>query len=258
MARRKKDEQPDTNTAILKQMFPDLKTRDDDEPEQTAGGGKPAPDLAAQLAELKAQLASQSQELESARRERAAITTVPVADTMPQAPQIDPKSAPDPIVDPAGYAKFIQDNISAGLEYRQQLEAWQARQHGGQQARIATLWEDFSKTHPDYAKDQRKVRIAAQQVADRAAAKQLNVDNYMFRNSSQFMADVVKEMDDLFGQPGKVDNTTDDDDEDDRSGGIFGGQEGNNKPAQITTRSEKLGSMSADINAWQEKSGFHR
>lgn len=256
MARKRK---ASNENDVLKSMFPDLPTRDDEENETKVETKTGDDDYSKVIEELRAKVAEQDRALEESRRERLALMSTPQRVVAPQPPKIDNSNIPNPIDDPEGYANAIRKQIEAEANYKQEVQQFQQQQQQQQTGRLTSLWDSFQEAHPDYAENQKRVEIAATQVVQRAQQRGLNLDQYMYGNSSLFMKDVIKEMDDLFGKP-VADTDDDDDDTDDtpdsRTEGIFGG--GGRSAAGGGKAAEKLGSITSEISAWQEKTGYGR
>lgn len=244
---------------ILRTMYPDLRTSDDDETEdKTAKGGGGSDDIAA----LKEQIARLEGQISSA----ASRSTPPPAsrqETPPQAPTIDYSKAPDPIQEPAAYAKFVRDATQATIDYEKQAYQYQQRQASNKNNRTAELWNTFSESYKDYASNEERVEVAASRVLAKAAAKGIDTDKYMYESSDKFMKDVTAEIDRLFGKPqsGKSGDgdDDDDDDDDDRStglpGGATGGTDGPRGGSQKAPPS-KYGELGSELKAWQQKVGI--
>lgn len=243
------------NAQMMKFLHPDIPTRDDDEPEPEQKSGDQA-----QITALMQQIANLQSQVTTQQTQQPTYTPARV-DIPPAKPVFDASKAPDPVDDPKGYAEFVRNGILEEQRWQNDVTTWQQRQQATQQNRLSQLWEQFADQHEDYAQDEERVEIAATRVAQRAAKAGMDVDKYMYQSSGIFMNEVVKEMDKLFGKP-KAGGLDDDDDGDDgvpdsRTGGIFGGAEYGSKPTGGKSQ-EKLGSLSADIKAWQEKTGFKR
>lgn len=251
-----------TAEEILKAMYPDIPTRDDfeqknDTTKQTANQPN------AEVAELRAQIAALQSRLDGQSRAHTAIQTRQV-EVPPQPPKIDMKQAPNPVDDPEGYAVFVQNAIDAKVQYEKDLFDWQNRQQVSVAQQTQNLWDSFSAKYKDYAKDTKKVAIAAREVTDRARAARRDVDKYMYDTSDEFMRDVAAEMDALWGKPKATEQSADvevdDENEDDgRTGGLFGGgqqsvfERAAGNPAQPKP---KYTQMSQDIIDWQKKNGL--
>lgn len=242
--------------SMLDDMFPSIPTSDDNDQ------SKPKTDdasTATTVAALQAQLAEMQKKLSENEQTNLALMTKPTSlqNQMPQVPVIDYSKAPDPIEDKEGYARFVADVNQQQADYRQAVAAYEGKQASVSTARLNKLWASFSETYPDYAENTRRVEIAAKAVVERALAEGLDADKYMYGTSGKFMRDVIEEMDDIFGKPSAVEAADDDDDEeeDDRSAGILGGG-GSSASGGKTKPAAQLGSLSADIKEWQEKTGF--
>lgn len=258
MARKAK--QSVTADEILKQMYPDLPTSDDAAPPPVAKD--PVAEAAdKQIAELRQQIAGLQSTIASTSRANATLQSQQIVQAGPQRPVIDYTQAPDPLDDKVGYTKFMADAQQKLIDYEKEKILFEQRQMGAQQQKLQTLWGEFSEAHGDYAKDDKRLVIATQQVIARAQAKGVDAERYMYGNSAQFMQDVVAEYDGLFGKPGgAAAEDGDGEDDDDTSLETLGGSVGGKSGAQQkqAPQPERYGSLSKEVMAWQEKTGFHR
>lgn len=247
---------------ILKQMYPDLMTSDDySQQQQQTQQTKAEPsvgDLQREIAQLQGRLEAVStrpvQQVRQTQQEQA-----------PQAPIIDYDKAPNPIDDPAGYAKFVRETTQAQIDYEKAAYAWQNRQAQVAATRNNSLWDDFSTKYKPYAGDPEKVEAATGVVLSRAQAKGVDINEYMYGNTDQFMKDVAAQMDKLYGKPSEGDDDDDyvdvesDDEPDNRTAGLLGGSMAGGKTAATPKAApQKYGILSQEVMAWQEKTGFHR
>lgn len=169
--------------------------------------------------------------LDEAER-RAAEASAPVAgpapgaEDVPEAPMLDLSNLPDPFLEPERYSKEYskrnQDFLTATVAFERQRGQSQAQFDAQFQAKAGDLWEDFQGVYPEYAKKPRLVSFAAAEVAQRIANQGKDVQAYMFGQRTQFMKEVVKEIDGING-PLKAEPATDDDEGADRTDGLFGG-----------------------------------
>lgn len=238
---------------ILKQMYPDLPTSDDNVDEGDGGAKKAGADdqiaaLQAQIAELKGQMSA------SASRDTPAAPTR--TESAPVMPVIDYSKAPDPIQEPQAYAKFVRDATQATIDYEKQAWAYQNRQQNTQANRLNDLWTTFSESHKEYAGNEDRIEVAASRAIQKALAKGVDTDKYMYEQSDKFMKDVVTEYDKLFGKPQAGEEGDDDDDDDDAE--ILGGAvaSGGNKGGSQKAPPSKFGELSSEIKAWQQKVGI--
>ncbi len=186
------------------------------EAKSAAEGGKPAPDDRDDRIEaLTQQIAGLTKGFETLQSTQMALMTVPrasepavaavAAPATPGAGKMSVEGLPDPVVEPEKYAtalnERIQRSISEGM-------ASLAGSHDAAQDdrrklhdRTEVLWADFAKAYPDYAEEEQRVAIAAEQVARRAGQRGMDLNQYMFNMSPQFFQDVDKEMKALWGEP---------------------------------------------------------
>lgn len=242
---------------ILKQMYPDLQTSEDAE---AAAAAKLAAakgtenDAGAQIAQLQQQIAQLQGVVSTVRTPEPKYREA----QRPQKPVMG--KAPDPIQDPDGYANFVQQATSALIDYEKADWQWQQGQAATAQNRTGGLWGKFEAAYTDYAapENSKKVEIAAKEVLQRAQAAGMDTDQYMYSNSEAFMRDVVNEYDGLFGKAGVAAGDDDDDDDDNRATMFDGSAAGANGVGKTPQPPERFGALSQGINAWQEKTGFHR
>lgn len=255
MAKRKAELTADE---ILKQMFPDMPDSTDfEQPEE-----KPtvkADDNAA-LTALQAQVAQLTSQLAQTRRQAVKQDT----DTVPLPPaelDLSKIELPDPIDDPKGYAKALiaatTAHADAKIKYEKDVIMWQNRQVATNQTKADNLLSGFNAKYADYAKNSRQVEVAAAQILSRAKARGEDINDYMYGHSDQFYADVVAEIDDLFGKPK---GTASDEDDDDRAdalpSGQIGGQDG--PSGERKAPPSRYGALGSELRTWQEKTGFYR
>lgn len=111
---------------------------------------------------------------------------------------------PDPITEPDAYQKEFSKRISANLQAKferdQAQRDAQAAAQRDQGARVDGLWGDFEEKYPDLAEHKDLVEVAAIAVANKARAKGVDVQKYMFTASDQYIEDVAQEMKKRFGK----------------------------------------------------------
>lgn len=248
---------------VLKQLYPDIMTSDDYEEEaKKKAAAKQTDDTAATIKALQSKIDELTGQVAASRQN-------PVQQAKQETPPVPPtynyENAPDPTVDPKGFAKFVQDNADKRIAYERDVILYNQRQSQTAQSKVGELWSNFSAQYGDYAKDQEKVRIAADNIARKAQAAGQDVEAYMYGNSSKFMKDVVGEIDRLWPKSAAGDDNDDDDtngdDDDDFDTAQFvsptarsdtRGKQRDYEPPQ------RYGALSQEILAFQEKTGFHR
>lgn len=245
---------------IFKALYPDLPTREDYTDPLAAAieadKNKAAPADNGQLTELQKQVAALQGQLVQTQRTSTALMNQATTDLPPAKPQIDFSKAPDPTLDPGAYAQFIVNANNAQIQYEKEVYAWQSRQQNDIANKTQTLWDGFAGKYGDLAKDPKRVEIATVEVINRAKAKGMDVDRYMYGASDQFMDDVAAEIGKLW--PGTA--GADDDDEDEDRTDMLGGGAGGNGVASGAGRKappEQYGALSSDVLAWQKATGFH-
>lgn len=262
MARKKQAELSAND--ILKQLYPDIPSSDDFEPPAVEKQTQQAASEADRktILDLQAQIANLTGQMSNVAKTNTALMTQATTDMPPTAPQADYSKAPNPIDDPAGYAKFVQKAVADQVEYEKQAYAWQTRQESSRANRASNLWATFTEQHPDYAENTERVEVAAMKVIERAKANGVDTDKYMYQNSGQFMADVTKEIDRLWGKPnagGSADDGEGDTIEDIRTGGLQGGVQASNGGVRTAPAApQRYGALSQDVIEWQKQTGFYR
>lgn len=246
---------------ILSMMHPDLPTSDDNEPKQ--GDNPKQPTAEEQIAALNAQVQQLTGQIAQRSTSSAPVVEQRQRAAAPQEPQINWAALPDPLRDPAGYAQFIQAQTQAQINYEKNLFAYQQGEANQAKARTDTIWSDFTRSHGEYAENERRIEIATTQVLQRVAASGGNTDAFM-ANRGAFFEAITSEYDDLFGKPaGEAnDDGADDDDDngDDNRAQVFGGSAAGPKGPGDTPKPapQKYGALGAEIRSWQEKTGFIR
>lgn len=244
---------------ILKQMYPDLLDSTDYEAQEAKKAEAAKTPAGPSIEDLQRQIAVLEGRVQVTSRPVTPIARVSVA---PQRPIIDESKAPDPITDPQGYARWTRAAVAADIQYEKELFAFQNQQQQASAGKVSQLWDDFKNNYTDYAKRSDQVEIAAERVIRKAAAAGVDTDAYMYQQSDNFLKDVVKEVDKLFGKPKAGDDDTGDDDDDDtddnRTAVLSGSSAGRGGPSAARPAPQKYGELSTEIMAWQEKTGFHR
>jgi hypothetical protein len=239
-------------------QMPDLQWMET--PEEKAETAKASAAPAADLAALQAQIAKLSGDLDQQRQTNMALMAQPLVQAAPATPKMDMTNLPDPTLDPEAYAREVANRTTAYIGAVEQVRQAQSAGAAQSNQRVEALWEDFNAKYPQYAEHADRVEFAATKIAQRAAARGLDVNKYIFGASGVFMADVAAEMDKTFGKP-EVEDPDDDGADDGRTGGIFGGNESGGKPTKVDEPNRagfQPNSMFGDIQQWQAKSGFTR
>lgn len=247
---------------IFKALYPDLPTREDyTDPlaaaiEADKNKGQPADN--GQLTELQKQVAALQGQLVQTQRTSTALMNQAKTDLPPAQPQIDFSKAPDPTLDPAAYAQFIINANDAKIQYEKDLYNWQARQQNDIANKTQNLWDGFAGKYADLAKDAKRVEIATVEVINRAKAKGMDIDRYMYGASEQFMDDVAAEIGKLWPGAGAAsDDDEEDEDRTDMLGGGAGGQSAASANGGRKPPPEQYGALSNDVLAWQKATGYH-
>lgn len=256
MARKNKSQQTSADD-ILKQMFPDLQTTDDvyDDDGQDKTKQKDTEAVDKVIADLQAKIAGLEGTV-AATRDRPVQD--PAIQLGPPAPPVFP-DLPNPAEDPNGYRDAVLAQTQALIKYEKDLYQYQNRQTAASSAKSNDLWADFSTKYEDYAENEERIEIATTRIIQKAQARGVDVDKFMYGNRDGFMKQVVDEYDRLFGKPVIDDTDTDEDDDDNRASVMGAGapsQRGG--PANVQTPPNPYGELSQEILAWQQKTGFTR
>lgn len=111
---------------------------------------------------------------------------------------------PDPVTDGEAYHKEVTKRISAHIrsqmEQDAQAQAAQMEASRSREQQVNSLWGDFEEKYPDLAAHRDLVEVAAISVANKARAKGVDVQRYMFAASDQYIEDVAQEMQKRFGK----------------------------------------------------------
>lgn len=258
----RKQRQQATADDILRQMYPDLPTSEDfGQPKQAAAtDAEASPGDKSQIVALQAQIAAMEGRIAATARANAALQSQATTDMPPVKPTIDYNQAPDPVDDKNAYTKFMLDAQNKMLQYEKDMLVYEQRRGQAAAQKTSGLWSNFKTKHDDYAKDEERLVIATQQVIARAKQAGMDTDRYMHASSDQFMEDVTKEYDRLFGKPGEKPGADDDEEGDDDTslemlgGGVGGATTG----ARGKAPPQRYGDLSQEVLAWQEKTGFRR
>lgn len=272
--RRQKAPQREDMFSDLHEYADSLNTAADPEPQANA---QPDP-RDDRIARLEAALDAMQRRADEQEATNVALTT---RTTQPQAPQppaaLSFEGLPDPVEDPKAYGEQLQSRIDQMIQSRMQYDRDLRAHQGAQTQTKDVLWEDFSEAFPDYAADEERVGFVTQKVLKRAAARGLDTDRYMLGNSNRFFRDIVKEYNNVFGEPETADDDEDfepepkprrrtqrraqDDDYEPRgrTGGILGGMDGGagRQPRGRTPTDEGPGDMIKEIQEIQRKGGYY-
>jgi hypothetical protein len=251
MPKRKNTQQQETNFRGLPNTLP---WRDDPEDTRDSSQTRDTGQSDA-VAALQRQIAELEAGRKQDQRNLTALMSQPNYTQRPQfQTELDTKGLPDPIQEPDAYAREMTRRMNLAIEGRAQAQQYEASQQQAQSRKVNALWEEFQEKYPDYSDKYEQVEFAARKVAEKAAAKGLDVNKYMFGTSSLFMEDVAGELEKIF--PSKSTETEEGDtSEDDASIGIFGGTASGGKPVAAP---ESETDMFDDLKEWQLKTGFYR
>lgn len=256
-------------TPEVQPAHPDLKWLEEPEAPGTAQNKQAAP-AGPSVEDLMKQIADLRSELGNTKQTNMALMAQPLVDMPPQVQtEIDYKALPDPTMEPENYAKALNQQVQLVIKGQKTLEDYNAGRQQTEQERISTLWSDFRGKYTAHGEMPELAQTAAVTVAQKARARGMDVNKYMYANSPQFMAEVAAEMDRIAGRPLAQQEDDDGDDtsgvniprvpradavDDHRTGGMFGGTEAGGRP--IIERREP--DMFDDVREWQKKTGFMR
>lgn len=264
MAAKKKQE------VVVQPAHPDLKWLEDpagevggvQQTKSAAPAGPSVDDLMKQIAELRSQV-------DNTRQTNMALMAQPIVSMPPQVQtEIDYKALPDPVAEPENYARKLNEQVQLVIKGQKAIEDYNSGLQQTEQERVSTLWSDFSGKYTGHAEHPQLAQAAALTVAQKAKARGIDVNKYMYANSPQFMAEVAAEMDRVAGR--SLSAEAEDDDEpttmtkpggvpraeadDHRTGGMFGGTEVGGRP-DVQRRDPD---MFDEVREWQRKTGFMR
>ncbi len=241
--------QPPVSGLIDGSVFFGAEADELDENKTEEGATEVSPDVA----KMQGQVDELSKQLESMRQTNLTLMMKPDAPKLFTAPAA-PEALPDLMEDPDAYAKALERQITARVEARMTATQAKADAERSATSQYNDLWDDFKGAHKEYAGDSRKVQFAANQVVANLAKQGMDVEKYMFTYRQKFMADVVLEMDSIFGKPGEKTPVPGEELDPSRTGGMFGGADSGNKVEAPMAPDNAF----ADIRKWQEETGFHR
>ena len=104
---------------------------------------------------------------------------------------------PDPVEDPKGYFaavnKHIADGVATQMAQFRDEEDQKNTATSTRATQVSDLWDRFSKGHEDLAKYKPLVNVAAQEVVEKARAKGIDGEQFMFGAGSDRFLDEVAE-----------------------------------------------------------------
>lgn len=227
-----------------------------------------------EVAALQEQVKNLSSQLERMQTDAMMLMQQPPGQQQQQQPQqqqqqsAEPEDMPDPYDEPEAYAAAVEKRIRAKLDAERQQEQQQAQQQEQVQKQYSALWNDFQSTYPALAGDLSRVRFAANEVAQEAAARGVDLNRYMFHYKAKFMEDVAAKMKDVFGiEPGgkqqqqqqsfqnpQQQPPADPNADQGRTDGVFGAMPG---PRPQQKQAPENDDPFADIREFQLKNGFY-
>lgn len=185
---------------------------------------------------------------------------------------------PDPVTDPQGYAREIAKRGQEMIASQRNYDAWAANKQKQSADAYQTVWNKFTKDHPEYATHDKLVQAAATSVIADARSRNLDPNKIILGDTDNFFEDVMKEMRDMAGgdtifkvetdegdgdedasgtggEGGTSGNLDADEDEPDRTAGVFGGQDSGGRPNPSAKPLDT--DMFKDIREFQQKNGWH-
>jgi len=210
-------------------------------------------------AELLKRIDEMAKQIETVQRTNVALMSAPPVNTSSierKKPQLlDLKDLPDPTMDREAFNTSLQERLNQAVTNITQAQRESLDSASAQQKAADDLWNEFSDKYEDYAEDKTKVEFAASKAVQKAKARGVDVQKYMFTARDQFFSDVKAEYDAIFGKQAEQEDADVEDEADDnsRTVGIFGGVESGGKPS---TTQPQQGDMITDLHALQRKSGF--
>ena len=180
---------------------------------------------------------------------------------------------PDPVEDPKGYFAAVNKHIAEGVasqmaQFRDE-EDQKSAAVSTRATQVSDLWDRFAKGHEDLAKYKPLVNVAAQEVVEKARAKGIDGEQFMFGAGSDRFLDEVAE-----SVTTTLKSIRDEGKEDKKGGEDMENEGGRPEPAlgvlpglpvssgaggEAAIDKEPgagAGGLVADIKAGQEKSGF--
>lgn len=232
----------------------DLEWRDDPNPAPKEPENKGQEDLTVKLLGQIEALTGQVAQLQGAQAALLAQPQIIYAQPGPmhQEQTNDYTGLPDPLDDPDNYNRALNDRIDQIVAdriaaYDQDVAAAQNQNSTAEQ-----LWADFNVATEDYwVEVPERISFAAERVVNRAKARGIDVERYMFVTRDQFFRDVDAEATAVFGEQGEGDGG----DEVDRSAGLFGAT-GSPMPS-VKTVDQTGSDMLREITDMQKKTGFY-
>jgi hypothetical protein len=158
---------------------------------------------------------------------------------------------PDPLDDPDNYNRALNARIDQIVADRLAAYDNEVAAAQNQNATADQLWNDFASTYEEWADQPDRISFAAERVVNRAKARGIDVERYMFVTRDQFFKDVNEEATAVFGERGDEDG----DGEVDRSAGLFGAT-GSPMPS-VKTVDQTGSDMLKEITDMQKKTGFY-
>jgi len=145
VSKTRKSPSPDDEVKSIEEYYGLPADRDEEKPEQKAAEPTTA-DLLKRLDGL---------EKANAALQRTNLTLmqhpVTVSETRVQPKPVDMAGLPDPVTDPDGYTRGLNERINAAVTSTVEARMQPVQQQNTQNQKISALWDDFSEAYPDIA-----------------------------------------------------------------------------------------------------------
>ena len=207
--------------------------------------------------DLLARIDGMQRDLEETRRVNMALSTAAPVSTAAPSKKVEIKDLPDPVANPEQFNAALNTQINSLVDSRVGEKAGEDAAERDRKEQANALWTDFATTYEDYAADEDRIEFVTSKVLEDARRRNLDTQRYVTANRDQFMRDVTKKYDKIFGKPGEEkpdpEDTTNEDNG--RAASIFGGLESGGRPAG--KREPGQTDLIEDMKAIQLKTGFY-
>lgn len=162
-------------------LFPEVDNGKEEEIEVE----KPDPNIE-KIAALEARI---EEGKESEKRLQDTVSQMVSLQSMPTEEKPGDTEAPDPLTDPDGYRKHIEESVGKNVESKIN----DVRSENNKQNAYNQLWSKFERDHPDLMKDNLPlVRFQAQEILKEVSANGTDAGQYIIQNGDKFMGDVAE------------------------------------------------------------------
>lgn len=188
-------------------LFPPIAVSDDATEDLSSGGeseaGSSQDDVKTELATVKAELATQREANSQLNNQLLQFmssqqsTVVPQSTIAEPAPEIE---YPDPIEDPKGYAKTVQQEATRAAKAEVATVKAEVLHKTDTDKRYNDLWRDFGDAEPELVKKHAKlVEFIVTEKVRNAAANKIDVNMLLFADSKKFIAEVARDVKSMLG-----------------------------------------------------------